>query len=157
MLNLRTTLLYIVKDNKVLLAEKKRGFGVGKINGVGGKIEPGESIEQGMIRETFEEINVKPINYEQRAVIHFSLFYKGEWAKEDTYVFVASDYQGIIQESEEMKPQWFNIDEIPFDKMFSGDKLWVGELLKGKHFEAFVDFDKDFNTKSFDIKFDDEK
>ena len=157
MINLRTTLLYIVKDNKVLLAEKKRGFGVGKINGVGGKIEPGESIEQGMIRETFEEINVKPINYEQRAVIHFNLFYKGEWAKEDTYVFVASDYQGIIQESEEMKPQWFNIDEIPFDKMFSGDKLWVGELLKGKHFEAFVDFDKDFNTKSFDIKFDDEK
>ena len=90
-------------------------------------------------------------------MIHFNLFYKGEWAKEDTYVFVASDYQGIIQESEEMKPQWFNIDEIPFDKMFSGDKLWVGELLKGKHFEAFVDFDKDFNTKSFDIKFDDEK
>ncbi|MBR4418900.1 MAG: NUDIX domain-containing protein, partial [Clostridia bacterium] len=67
----QTTLLYIIKNNQILLAEKKRGFGVGKINGVGGKIEPGESIEQAMIRETQEEIGVTPINSQHLATITF--------------------------------------------------------------------------------------
>ena len=111
---IRTTLLYIIKDGKILLAEKKRGFGAGKLNGVGGKIEPGESEVQGMLRECREEIGVTPINLEQRAVLHFDLFYKGEKEKEDTYVFVASDYIGELVESEEMKPSWYDINKLPF-------------------------------------------
>ena len=51
-----TTLLLILKDNQILLAEKKRGFGVGKFNGIGGKVEKDETIEGAMIRETQEEI-----------------------------------------------------------------------------------------------------
>lgn len=150
---IRTTLLYIIKDGKILLAEKKRGFGAGKLNGVGGKIEPGESEVQGMLRECREEIGVTPINLEQRAVLHFDLFYKGEKEKEDTYVFVASDYSGELVESEEMKPSWYDINKLPYERMFSDDELWLNSLIEGKKFEANVVMDENFNTTSFDIDY----
>ena len=153
MRKIRTTLLYIIKDNKILLAEKKRGFGVGKLNGVGGKIENDESIEQAMLRETMEEIGVKPIDFEQRAIIHFDLFYKGEKEKEDTYVFVASNYIGELIETEEMKPKWFELKNLPFEKMFSDDRLWLNSLIEGKKFEANIILDEDFNTTDFNIKY----
>ena len=47
---LETTLCLLKKDNRILLAMKKRGFGEGKYNGVGGKIENGETPEEAMIR-----------------------------------------------------------------------------------------------------------
>ena len=153
MRKIRTTLLYIIKDNKILLPEKKRGFGVGKLNGVGGKIENDESIEQAMLRETMEEIGVKPIDFEQRAIIHFDLFYKGEKEKEDTYVFVASNYIGELIETEEMKPKWFELKNLPFEKMFSDDRLWLNSLIEGKKFEANIILDEDFNTTDFNIKY----
>lgn len=53
-----TNLCFLIKDEKVLLAMKKRGFGVGKWNGVGGKVKPGESVKMAVVREVFEEIRV---------------------------------------------------------------------------------------------------
>jgi hypothetical protein len=38
------TLLLIQKANQVLLGMKKRGFGAGRYNGFGGKVEANESI-----------------------------------------------------------------------------------------------------------------
>ena len=55
---LRATLLFLVKDGQVLLIRKKRGLGAGKINGPGGKIDPGETPEQCAVRETQEELGI---------------------------------------------------------------------------------------------------
>ncbi len=44
------TLVFLVDDDRVLLGMKKRGFGAGKWNGFGGKVEPGETIEEAAIR-----------------------------------------------------------------------------------------------------------
>jgi len=147
----QTTLLYIIKNNQILLAEKKRGFGVGKINGVGGKIEPGESIEQAMIRETQEEIGVTPINSQHLATITFQ-FGAGELTQETTSIFIANDYEGEIIETEEMRPTWYNLNELPYDKMFAADKIWLPEIIKGKKFNGVVIFDPDFNV--LDTKLD---
>ena len=59
------SLLYLRRDNEILLAMKKRGFGEGRWNGVGGKVEAGESIEQAMICEAQEEISVTLTTYEK--------------------------------------------------------------------------------------------
>lgn len=56
-----TTLLFLVRDDEILLAMKKRGFGANRYNGVGGKLDPGETVEQTLVRESEEEISVKPI------------------------------------------------------------------------------------------------
>lgn len=48
------TLLLIHQANRVLLGMKKRGFGQGRYNGFGGKVEKGETIIEAAIRETIE-------------------------------------------------------------------------------------------------------
>ena len=49
------TLVLLREDNRVLLGMKKRGFGVGKWNGFGGKLEPGETVLEAAAREVKEE------------------------------------------------------------------------------------------------------
>ena len=49
------TLVFLREDCRVLLGMKKRGFGAGKWNGFGGKIETGETITEAAVREVKEE------------------------------------------------------------------------------------------------------
>lgn len=84
---METTLCFLRKGNKILLAEKQRGFGQGKLNGVGGKLEKGETPEQAMIRETQEEIFVTPTNFEKVAEVEFDEFYKRQ-KKIIIYMFI---------------------------------------------------------------------
>ncbi len=149
---LPTTLLLVIKDNKILLACKKRGFGIGKYNGVGGKLESGESVEQGMIRETFEEIGIVPKDYELRGVIAFDEYYKGEPVLEVTHIYVASNFDGEPQETDEMKPFWFDLDKVPYDKMFPDDKYWLPLIIEGEYVVGNFKFDKDFNKLEHNIE-----
>lgn len=149
----QTTLVLILQNKQILLAEKKRGFGVGKINGIGGKVEPGETIEQGMIRETQEEIGVTPTEYKHVADINFKLGGFDATKQIAMAVYIAKNYEGEIIETEEMRPTWFNIDEIPYDRMFAADQIWLPEVLAGKKISAEIVFDKDFNA--LDIKISD--
>ena len=146
-----TTLLLIIQDNNILLAEKKRGFGAGKYNAIGGKVEPNETIEEAMIRETQEEIGVTPTNYKKQATITFDEWVNGEEKQVIMSVFVAKDYIGKIIETEEMKPMWFDIKNIPYEKMFEDDKTWLPEILKGNTLNASFVFDKDFKMLSSKI------
>ena len=148
---LETTLCLLKKDNKILLAMKKRGFGEGKYNGVGGKIEKGETPEQAMIRETEEEISVTPTKYEKVGTIEFDEFYKGNKEKVVFYLYLADEWKGEPSESEEMKPEWFDINSIPYDKMFPDDKYWLPHVLEGKKINAYFEFDEEWNMLSSKI------
>ena len=67
------------KIEKILLAMKKRGFGEGKWNGVGGKVKDGESIEEAAIREACEEISVIASNLAKVAILDFSFPLNPKW------------------------------------------------------------------------------
>src|SRR5262249_49943767 len=87
----RATLLFILREGKILLIHKLRGFGAGKVNGPGGKIDPGETALDATLRETFEELDIMPLAAEQRGQLHFQF--------RDGYslhcaVFVASEFLG---------------------------------------------------------------
>lgn len=144
-----TTLMLIIKDNKILLARKKRDFGFGKFNGVGGKVEPNETVLDAAIRETKEEIFVEPIDPILCGVIEFDEFYKGERSKVIMSIFVASDYIGEVKESDEMNPQWFDLNSIPYDNMFPDDSLWLPKVLNGETFRGKFKFDENFNLISY--------
>ena len=45
------TLVFLRREGEVLLGMKKRGFGEGKWNGFGGKVEAGETIVEAAARE----------------------------------------------------------------------------------------------------------
>lgn len=149
---LETTLCLLKKEDKILLAMKKRGFGEGKYNGVGGKIEKNETPEQAMIRETQEEISVTPIDYEKAGLIEFDEYYKGTKQKLAFHLYIVHKWNGTISETEEMKPQWFSINEIPYNKMFPDDKYWLPLVLKGQKIKAYFDFDENWNLISKNIE-----
>ncbi len=143
-----TTLLFLKKDNQILLAMKKRGFGEGRWNGVGGKIAPGETVADTLVREAQEEIGVMPIAYTQVADLSFDQFFKGEPAKMHVHVFIATEWQGEPTESEEMKPQWFSVGSLPFDAMWKDDPYWLPLVLEGKTIKAsFVMNEADIITE----------
>jgi 8-oxo-dGTP pyrophosphatase MutT (NUDIX family) len=122
---------------------KKRGFGEGRWNGVGGKVEPGESIEAAMVRETREEIGVIPSVYDKVADIRFDEYFKGDPTLMHVHVFVATEWTGEPTESDEMAPQWFDTKAIPYTNMWSDDEFWLPHVLEGKKISA--DFKLDEN------------
>jgi len=155
----QATLCFLVKGEKdkkdILLAMKKRGFGMGKWNGVGGKIdlEKGDkNIKDTAIRETEEEIGVKIKNLEKVALLRFAFPYKEEW-NQDVHVFLVRKWEGEPSESEEMAPKWFRVSEIPFDQVWDDDKYWLPEILAGKKLKADFIFKEGEITKERNIRF----
>ena len=131
MITKKTTLLYLVRDHQILLAQKKRGFGAGYWNGIGGKIEPDETEEQALIRECQEEIGVTPVSYRKVATQDFIQEESDPWQMlVETYICTAWD--GEPSESEEMMPQWFEITDIPYASMWPSDEHWLPQVLEGK-------------------------
>lgn len=131
----QATVLLLIKDDEVLLAMKKRGFGAGKWNGVGGKSEPGEDIFDTAIREAQEEIKVTPRNPKKVAVLKYLFPLQEGWGQE-VHIFTSSEWQGDPVETEEMRPEWFKLSDIPYREMWVDDEIWLprvfaGNLLKG--------------------------
>ena len=137
------SLLFLRKGDEVLLALKKRGFGEGRWNGVGGKVEPGETVEAAMIRETEEEIHVTPTQYEKVGDIRFDEYFKGIPTLMHVHIFIATAWTGEPKESEEMQPRWFDLGDVPFSNMWADDPFWLPQVLAGKKISA--DFKLDAN------------
>ncbi len=134
MKNIVTTLCVLHQHPRVLLGMKKRGFGAGRWNGFGGKLLPRESIEDAARREMKEEAGIEIKNHEKVGIIHFE--WKGNPEIMEMHVFKADIFTGEPRESEEMKPEWFYIDEIPFSQMWPDDIYWMPLFLKGKKFKG---------------------
>ncbi len=135
----QATLLFLLKENQILLAMKKRGFGQGRWNGAGGKPNPDENIFDTAIRETQEEINIIPKDISQVATLNFYFQNKPEWDQQ-VLVFITHNWKGEPIESEEMKPQWFDLDKIPYDSMWPDDIFWLPQVLSGKKIQAKFTF-----------------
>lgn len=139
--NNKSTLVLLIEDGQILLAMKKRGFGKGRWNGVGGKPESDETLMQTAIRECKEEILVTPHNLHLAAMLNFYFpEAKSAWDQQ-VHVFTATEWYGIPTETAEMKPKWFKFDEIPYDVMWDDDKHWLPHILQGKFVHASFTFD----------------
>jgi len=134
------TLCIICKDKKVLLGMKKRGFGALRWNGFGGKVQENETIEESLKREMEEECSLKLNNVEELGVLSFE-FKKNPGEILEVHIFRATDFSGEPIESEEMKPEWFDEDKVPFEKMWSDDPYWFPLFLEGKKFKGHFLFD----------------
>lgn len=146
---MNTTLLFLVRDDEILLAMKKRGFGANRWNGVGGKLDEGETIEQALVRECQEEIGVTPLTH-KKVAIHDFVFVDGSEGMQ-THVFMCDRWQNEPVETEEMAPQWFKISEIPYDEMWQDDRYWLPDVLGGKKLHTRFAFDDQDNMLDMKI------
>lgn len=139
-----TTLCFLVQGDKVLLAMKKRGFGVGKWNGTGGKILDGEMPAHAAIREAHEEIGVdiEERDLVPRGKLIFSFKDHPDW-DHPCHVFVTEKWVGDPHETEEMRPRWFPQNALPFNEMWADDPYWLSPVLGGNTIDGAFLFDKD--------------
>jgi 8-oxo-dGTP diphosphatase len=134
------TLMFIIRDGQVLLIVKKRGLGAGKINGPGGKIDPGETPLACAIRETQEELEITPLNPIKLGELWFSM---GDIPDILCHVYRSDDFTGTPTETDEAIPVWAKAEEIPYDRMWADDRLWLPLLLAGTPFLGRFVFEGD--------------
>ena len=121
------------------------GLGKGKINGPGGRVEAGESIEAAAIREVEEELCITPIDPVFRGE---NLFQFRDGYSLHIHVFTATSYKGTPTETVEALPLWFPCDAIPYDEMWEDDRIWIPYMLKGIVFSGWYVFDQ---SKMLDV------
>ncbi len=144
------TLCIINQQDRILLGMKKRGFGRGRWNGFGGKAKEGEVVEEAVKREVEEEVGVIVKGIEKVGVIEYE--FSGNPEILEVHIFKTNEFIGEPKESEEMKPRWFNIKEIPFQEMWPSDKYWFPLYLEGKKFKGKF-FHKDLdNIIKYDLQ-----
>ncbi len=136
------TLMFIVRGQRILLIRKKRGIGAGKVNGPGGKFEPGEDARQCVLREVREELCVDVTDPREIGVLNFS-FRCRTTPEIRCHVFTANAFDGTPCETDEAEPFWSDVNAIPYDRMWEDDRLWLPLLLDGRRFEAFFTLEGD--------------
>lgn len=134
---MRATLLFVVRDGEILLIEKKRGLGAGKVNGPGGKIELGESPKDCAIRETKEELGIDVDSPRKLGELRFAM---SDVPDILCHVYLARRFQGVAVETVEAKPRWSRISDIPYPRMWADDRYWLPLLLEERSFLAHFVF-----------------
>jgi 8-oxo-dGTP diphosphatase len=123
------TLMFLVDGERLLLIRKLRGHGAGKINGPGGKPEAGESPLACVLRETEEEVGVRPRSIRLAAVLRFLDTRDADWLG---YVYLAEGCAGTPRATAEAVPVWYPLDRLPFDEMWDDDRFWLPRVLAGE-------------------------
>jgi 8-oxo-dGTP pyrophosphatase MutT (NUDIX family) len=125
-------LCYIFKGGKVLLQKKSKGFGKGKWNGPGGKVNQGEAPAIAAKREVMEETGLVVNAMENRGRILFHLNDK-EWI---VHIFRTEDFDGDPIDGGEGELRWFDPAKLPYDTMWPDDRHWMPLFLEGRAIDA---------------------
>lgn len=145
-----TTLVFVFSpENKILLCMKKRWFGVWRRNGAGGKVTAEETIPEAACRELQEETEIvlSPPDLSPVGIINFSFPEKPE-RDQECHIFTHYNYSWTFQETEEMKPQRWDIADIPYDEMRPDDKIRFPKLLAKQQVNYAFSFDLNGNILS---------
>lgn len=134
------TLIFVIKNGRALLIRKKRGLGAGKINGPGGRIDPGETPAQCAVREAQEELHITPRDVHPAGELFFQF---ADGYALHGFVFRASDFEGEPKETNEAIPLWTPLDKIPYHEMWADDAYWLPHMLEGRPFVGRFLFDGD--------------
>ena len=126
-----TTLCYIESEGKYLMLhrvskEKKDDPNAGKWIGVGGHFEDGESPEECMLREVYEETGLVPSAWKQRGMI---TFVSDKWETEYMHLFTAElaseDTGKPLPECDEGKLAWVEKEKMFLLPLWEGDKVFL--------------------------------
>ena len=148
-----TTICYIKndKDQYLLLhrVKKESDLNEGKWIGVGGKIEPGETPDECVLREVYEETGLTLTKYRLHGVIKFI---SDEWEDEDMYLYSASEFIGELKECDEGDLEWVDKDKVLDLPTWEGDRYFLKPLLEGRdRIDGLVEYRGDRLVKFEDL------
>lgn len=136
----RAVLVLVQDGGNLLLIHKKRGLGTGKVNGPGGRLEPGETWEDAAYRETTEETGLTPKQLVAAADLSFEFT---DGYKLAARVFLGSGWSGVLTACDEADPFWHPANELPWNQMWADDALWLPPVLAGSWVTARFVFDSE--------------
>lgn len=145
------TLVFVIRDGKILLIHKKRGLGQGKINGPGGKLDPGETAVECAVRECHEELGIEVSGLECMGEHKFQFI---DGYSIHCWVFRTSEAEGSAIETDEAIPMWTDISQIPYAQMWEDDRIWLPMVIAGTPFTARWVFDDD-NMLDYELEMTD--
>lgn len=147
------TLVIVHRNDRVLLGLKKersdgRNFGVGKWNGFGGGLKDRDDGDLGVCacRETLEECRIELKNLRKMGETRY--VFDGDEQDHLVHVYTTDSFEGYPSETDEMRPKWFGVDEIPYNNMWKNDRFWMPYLLKSEGFKAEISMTTDGETLS---------
>ncbi|KAF2895652.1 hypothetical protein ILUMI_10511 [Ignelater luminosus] len=148
------TLIFIKDSSKILLGFKKRGLGKNTWNGYGGKLQENEDIFDCAIRELKEEsnLNIKKDKLNYLGVVIYDDNRNMINHRRIVYIFNASSIDDEPVETEEMRPQWFNFQNIPYDNMWPDSKFWLPLVLKDGWLIARFTYKGDYEIVDYVVK-----
>jgi 8-oxo-dGTP diphosphatase len=142
---------YLLRESgsgtEVLLGRKKHGLGAGNFVGLGGKLEPGESAVDAAVREVFEEsgVVVAASDLEPRGQLSYWFPHREAWSQESN-VFVCRSWRGEPSGSDELDPEWFALERVPYDEMWDDARRWLPGVLAGASVRRSFVFGEDLAT-----------
>ena len=149
---INTTLCYIECDEKYLMLyrnKKKNDLNEGKWIGIGGKIEPGETPEECMLREIYEETGIHLPSSKFHGIIHF----RSDKEDEEMYLYSASlnDFP-LLKECSEGELAWIPKSQIMSLSLWEGDRMFLKKLVDGEeHIEMLLRYQGDSLIECIDM------
>ena len=123
-----TTLCYLERGDQYLLlhrTKKKNDENHDKWIGVGGKFENGESPEDCVLREVFEETGLTLTSYRYRGIV---TFVSDEYPTEYMHLFVCTDWTGVQKECDEGELAWIEKKKLYDLTLWEGDRIFLSLL-----------------------------
>jgi 8-oxo-dGTP diphosphatase len=147
-----TVLCYVIdqKKDQVLLMEKKTGQGAGKWNAPGGKVENKEDLEAAAARECVEETGIQPLELEKVGVCEFYFSEGNNWDNR-CHIFRSYRWTGEQVETKEARPEWTAISNIPWNRLWESDRVWLHLVFEGQAFHRKYWFDSKDRVKKEEI------
>jgi 8-oxo-dGTP diphosphatase len=134
-------------EPEVLLGYKKTGLGTGKIVALGGHVEERETAAQAAAREVKEESGIAVAAHSLREAAYITFLFPTRPAWDMTVeVFISDAWSGEPAETDEIRPEWFPIASLPFDRMWDDGKDWLPRVLAGERLRATFSYGPDCAT-----------
>lgn len=139
---LRTVTCLILDAGRLLLQQRPAGrIWAGMLNGPGGKIEPGETAAEAVVREVLEETGLHVADPAARGSLTL-LFPAPQALDLRVDIFVATALEGEALEREGAL-SWHALDALPFDSMWADQRYWLPAVLDGFSVEGTVGYELD--------------
>lgn len=131
------TLCYLRQQGKTLMMhriKKADDMHQGKWNGLGGKLEAGETPEECAVREIKEESGLIAENPKMKGILTFPGFANDEdWY---AFVFVITDFEGELIDSAEGDLAWIDDSELTNLNLWEGDRIFLPWLEQQSFFSG---------------------